>query len=150
MIQSAFTPNVGIASPRTSAALSDPIYQAYQLLHVGFVVAPIVAGVDKFFHLLTNWDNYLAPVVNSAVGGHGHEFMLIVGVIEIIAGIGVALRPRFFSYVVAAWLLGIIVNLLLIPLSNPLPHYDVALRDLGLLLGALALGRLSSRFARPA
>jgi hypothetical protein len=76
--------------------------------------------------------------------------MLVVGVIEIIAGIGVALRPRIFSYVVAAWLLGIIVNLLLIPPSNPLPHYDVALRDFGLFLGALALGRLSARVARPA
>jgi hypothetical protein len=117
---------------------------------VGFVVAPIVAGIDKFFHLLVNWDNYLAPVANSAIGGRGHTFMLVVGVIEIIAGIGVALRPRIFSYVVAAWLLGIIVNLLLIPPSNPLPHYDVALRDLGLVLGALALGRLSGRYARPA
>ena len=130
--------------------LSDPIYQAYRLLHVGFIVAPILAGADKFFHLLVNWDNYLAPVVNRALGGHGHGFMLVVGVIEIIAGIGVALRPRIFSYVVAAWLLGIIVNLLLIPPSHPFPHYDVALRDLGLLLGALALARLSERFARPA
>jgi hypothetical protein len=132
------------------ANLSDPAYQAYRLLHVGFIVAPILAGADKFFHLLVNWDNYLAPVVNRALAGHGHVFMLVVGVIEIIAGIGVALRPRIFSYVVAAWLLGIIVNLLLSPPSNPFPHYDVALRDLGLLLGALALGRLSERFARPA
>lgn len=123
---------------------SGPVTQAYHLLHLGFTVAPIVAGVDKFFHLLTNWDNYLAPVVNSALGGRGHTFMLAVGVIEIIAGIGVALRPKIFSYVVAAWLLGIIVNLLLIPPSNPMPHYDIALRDLGLCLGALALGRLSA------
>jgi hypothetical protein len=141
--------DLGISSDRTSLASSDPAYQAYRLLQVGFVVAPIVAGVDKFFHLLVNWDNYLAPVANSVIGGRGHTFMLVVGVIEIIAGIGVALRPRIFSYVVAAWLLGIIVNLLLIPPSNPLPHYDVALRDLGLFLGALALGRLSGRFARP-
>jgi uncharacterized membrane protein YphA (DoxX/SURF4 family) len=141
------------SSYRSGAAeqrLADPAYQAYRLLHVGFIVAPIVAGVDKFFHLLVNWDNYLAPVVNRALGGHGHAFMLLVGVIEIVAGIGVALRPRIFSYVVAAWLLGIIVNLLLIPPSNPLPHYDVALRDCGLLLGALALGRLSQHFARSA
>jgi hypothetical protein len=133
-----------------SAALRDPAYQAYKLLHVGFTVAPIVAGVDKFFHVLVDWDAYLAPVANRALAGHGHAFMLVVGVIETIAGIGVALRPRIFSYVVAAWLLGIIVNLLLIPPSNPIPHYDVALRDFGLLLGALALARLSSRFARPA
>ena len=138
--------------PEGAAAhrLADPAYQAYRLLHVGFIVAPIVAGVDKFFHLLVNWDNYLAPVANRALGGHGHAFMLVVGVIEIVAGIGVALRPRIFSYVVAAWLLGIIVNLLLIPPSSPIPHYDVALRDFGLLLGALALARLSSRFARSA
>jgi hypothetical protein len=97
-----------------------------------------------------NWDSYLAPVVNRALGGHGHAFMLVVGAIEIIAGIGVALWPRVFAYVVAAWLLGIIVNLLLIPPSVPIPHYDVALRDLGLCLGALALGRLSEHFARRA
>ena len=148
MNHAAASPNVGMVSTRTVSALGDPAYQAYRLLHVGFVVAPIVAGVDKFFHLLVNWDNYLAPVVNSAIGGRGHAFMLIVGVIEIVAGIGVALRPRIFSYVVAGWLLGIVVNLLLIPPSNPMPHYDVALRDFGLFLGALALGRLSGRFAR--
>jgi hypothetical protein len=130
-----------------TADLKDPVYQAYKLLHVGFTIAPIVAGLDKFFDVLTNWDAYLAPVANRVVAGHGHAFMLVVGVIEIIAGIGVALWPRIFSYVVAAWLLGIIVNLLLIPPSNPLPHYDVALRDFGLLLSALALGRLSGRFA---
>ena len=133
-----------------AADLKDPVYQAYKLLHVGFTVAPIVAGLDKFFDVLTNCDAYLAPVANRVLAGHGHAFMLVVGVIEIVAGIGVALRPRIFSYVVAAWLLGIVVNLLLIPPSNPLPHYDVALRDFGLLLGALALGRLSARVARPA
>ena len=134
-------------SARKAGALADPAYQAYRLLHVGFVAAPILAGLDKFFHLLVNWDAYLAPVVDRALGGHGHEFMLVVGVIEIAAGIGVALWPRIFSYVVAAWLLGIIVNLLLFPSSHPLARYDVALRDLGLMLGALALGRLSGRFA---
>jgi hypothetical protein len=128
---------------RPAADLHDPVYQAYQLLHIGFTVAPIVAGLDKFFHLLVNWDNYLAPVVNNILGGHGHAFMMVVGVIEIVAGIGVAIWPRVFSYVVAAWLVGIIINLLLIPASNPMPHYDIALRVLGLCLGALALGRLS-------
>jgi uncharacterized membrane protein YphA (DoxX/SURF4 family) len=130
-----------------ASALRDPVYQAYQILHVGFTVAPIVAGLDKFFGLLVDWDRYLAPVVNSAIGGHGHAFMLVVGVIEIIAGIGVALWPRIFSYVVAAWLLGIIGNLLLFPPSHPFPHYDVALRDFGLFLGALALARLSGHFS---
>ena len=137
-----------VASATGAHASSDPAYQAFTILRIGFVAAPILAGADKFLHLLVNWDNYLAPVVDRILAGHGHTFMLAAGVIEIVAGIGVALRPRIFSYVVAAWLLGIIVNLLLIPHSNPMPHYDVALRDLGLLLGALALGRLSERYDR--
>jgi hypothetical protein len=124
--------------------LHDPPYQAYQILHVAFTVAPILAGLDKFLHLLVNWDNYLAPVINNMLGGLGHEFRLAAGLIEFVAGIGVALWPRIFSYVVAAWLLGIIINLLLIPASNSMPHYDIALRDLGLCLAALALGRLSA------
>jgi hypothetical protein len=136
-------PSAGFPDDSTHANLRNPTYQAYQILHIGFTVAPILAGIDKFFHVLVNWDNYLAPAVNTMLGGHGHTFMLIVGVIEIIAGIGVALRPKIFAYVVAAWLLGIIINLLLIPPSSSMPHYDVALRDLGLCLGALALGRLS-------
>jgi len=114
-------------------------YQAYLILRIGFTVAPIVAGLDKFLHILTNWDQYLAPVVNRTLGGHGHEFMLAVGVVEIIAGIGVLFKPKIFAYVVSAWTLGIIVNLLLVP-----GFFDVALRDLGLSLGALALGRLSA------
>src|SRR5947209_14070856 len=116
----------------TPTAHRGPAYQAYQILHVAFVVAPVLAGLDKFFHLLTNWDQYLAPVVNRMLGGHGHSFMLVVGVIESAAGIGVALWPRVFGYVVSAWLLGIIVNLLLVP-----GYYDIALRDLGLCLAAL-------------
>jgi hypothetical protein len=123
--------------------LSSPAYQAYQLLHVAFVVAPILAGVDKFFHLFVDWDKYLAPIAVQVLGGHGHEFMLAVGVIEIIAGIGVFLKPRIFAYVIAIWLLGIIGNLLLIP-----GYYDIALRDVGLCLAALALGRLSATYSR--
>jgi hypothetical protein len=117
--------------------------QAFAILRFGFTVAPILAGADKFLHLLVDWDKYLAPLVNNLLGGKGHQFMLAVGVIEIVAGIGVALKPRIFAYVVAFWLLGIIVNLLLVP-----GFYDVALRDLGLCLGALALGRLSATFDR--
>jgi hypothetical protein len=116
--------------------------QAFQILRFGFVVAPILAGADKFFHLLCDWDKYLAPLANRILGGHGHEFMLLVGVVEIAAGLGVAWKPRWFAYVVAAWLFLIICNLLAIP-----GYFDVALRDLGLMLGALALGRLSQRFA---
>ena len=122
---------------------SSSSYQAYQILHLAFIVAPVVAGLDKFFHLLVNWDQYLPPSVNSLVGGHGHELMLGVGVIEVVAGIGVAFKPKIFSYVVAAWLALIIVNLLMIP-----GYFDVALRDFGLLLGALALARLSHDFDR--
>src|SRR5687768_12582444 len=148
MSQAIQSSRVHVPTETTVHDLSDPTYQAYKVLHAGFVAAPILAGADKFFHLLVNWDNYLAPAVNNLLGGHGHTFMLAVGVIEVVAGIGVALRPRIFSYVVAAWLLGIIANLLLFPPSHPWPHYDVALRDFGLCLGALALGRLSGRFAR--
>ena len=125
-----------------TAAASDAGYQAFSILRFGFTVAPIVAGLDKFTHILTDWDKYLPPVVNNMLGGNGHQFMLVVGVIEIIAGIGVALKPRIFAYVVALWLILIIINLLMIP-----GYYDVALRDLGLALGALALGRLSGKYA---
>jgi len=113
-------------------------YQAYQILHLGFTAAPILAGLDKFLGLLTSWDQYLAPVVPRMTGIPAHTFMMIVGVIEVVAGIGVAIKPRVFAPVVAAWLMGIIVNLLLIP-----AYFDVALRDFGLALGALALSRLA-------
>ncbi len=113
-------------------------YQAFQILRFAFTVAPIVAGLDKFFHLLVDWDKYLPPIVNNLVSGHGHQLMLAVGVIEVIAGIGVFLKPRIFAYIVAVWLLIIILNLLVIP-----GYFDIALRDFGLLLGALALARLS-------
>jgi len=116
-----------------------PQWQAYMILRVAFVVAPIAAGVDKFFHLLVDWDKYLAPIIAtlSPIGGHG--LMLVVGVIEIIAGIIVAVKPRYGAWLVALWLWGIIVNLLLIP-----GYFDIALRDFGLSLAALALARLST------
>ena len=117
--------------------------QAFQILRFAFTVAPILAGLDKFFHLLVNWDKYLPGVVANASPIPAHTLMLVVGVIEIVAGIGVALKPRIFAYVVAAWLAVIIINLLLIP-----GYFDIALRDLGLLLGALALGQLSQQYAR--
>src|SRR5690349_16410343 len=131
------------ASDSTAAVGSTPGHQAYRILHFGFTVAPILAGLDKFFHLLVNWDQYLPGVVANASPIPAHTLMLIVGVIEIVAGIGVALKPRIFAYIVAAWLALIIINLLLIP-----GYFDVALRDLGLCLGALALGRLSQQYAR--
>jgi hypothetical protein len=113
--------------------------QAYQILHIGFIIAPIVAGLDKFFHLLVNWDQYLAPTVARMLPFDGHTFMLIVGVIEIVAGLLVWFKPRIGGYVVMAWLWGIILDLLLVP-----GYYDVALRDFGLSLGALALARLAT------
>jgi len=123
--------------------VSGSSYEAYQILRAGFVVAPIVAGLDKFFNLLVNWEQYLPPFVNRTVGGHGHELMLAVGVIEIIAGLGVAFKPKVFAYVVSAWLLLIVANLLMIP-----GYFDIALRDFGLALAAFALARLSSNFDR--
>jgi uncharacterized membrane protein YphA (DoxX/SURF4 family) len=132
------TSTVSTSSVDPRAATSPAVRQAYLILRFGFTVAPILAGLDKFFHLLVNWDQYLPAITNRMVDGHGHELMLAVGVIEIVAGIGVALKPRIFAYVVAAWLALIILNLLAIP-----GYFDIALRDLGLLLGALALGRLS-------
>jgi len=122
--------------------VSRPSYQAYQILRLGFTVAPIVAGLDKFFHFLVNWDQYVPPVVNTMTGGYGHQLMLAVGVIEIVAGLGVWFKTKIFAYVVAVWLLVIIANLLLIP-----GYFDVALRDFGLALGAIALGRLSQEFS---
>jgi len=134
----------GVSATReTTADVGTLGYQAFRILQIGFVVAPIVAGLDKFFHLLVDWDKYLPSTVNNVVGGHGHQLMLGVGVIEVIAGIGVALKPQVFAYVVAAWLLLIIANLLMIP-----GYFDIALRDVGLMLGALALARLSQAFAK--
>ncbi|MBV8709583.1 MAG: hypothetical protein JO028_20530 [Acidobacteriaceae bacterium] len=120
----------------------SPAYQAYWILHLAFVVAPVAAGLDKFFHLLANWDMYLAPIIArlSPIGGHG--LMLLAGVIEIAAGILVAVRPRIGAYVVSAWLLMIVIDLLMIP-----GFFDIALRDFGLCLGALALARLSQEFS---
>jgi uncharacterized membrane protein YphA (DoxX/SURF4 family) len=131
------------ANPAADKIGVSPAYQAYRILHFGFVVAPVLAGLDKFFHLLVNWDQYLPEVVVKMSPIPGHTLMLVVGVIEIVAGIGVAIKPRIFAYVVAAWLAVIIVNLLLIP-----GYFDIALRDFGLLLAALALGALSQQFAR--
>lgn len=129
--------------PRLSARARGPGYQAYLILYAAFIAAPLIAGADKFAHLLVNWDQYLAPSVAGVLPIGAHPFMLIVGVVEIVAALLVAAKPRFGAYVVALWLWGIIVNLLLIP-----GYYDIALRDFGLSLGALALGRLAAQFER--
>ena len=131
-----------MATERTAVRVNSPAYQAYQILHIAFVVAPVVAGIDKFFHFLVNWDLYLSPIVPRLLGISAHGFMLGVGVIEVIAGLLVAVAPRIGGWVVGLWLCGIILNLLTIP-----AHLDIALRDLGLALGAFALARLSVDFS---
>jgi hypothetical protein len=123
------------------AAVPDRARQAFRILQVGFIVAPILFGLDKFFEVLVDWDRYLAPAVTDALPVSGHTVMLAVGVVEIAAGVLVALRPRIGGYVVAVWLWVIIVNLLVVG-----DFYDIALRDFGLSLGALALAKLAEAF----
>jgi len=118
-----------------------PAYQAYRILHLGFTAAPILAGIDKFFHFLCNWDQYLAPWILNLSPAGGHTLMLAAGVIEVAAGILVALKPRLGAPLVGAWLCLIIVNL-----ATMASYLDVALRDLGLALGAFALWRLAKEF----
>ena len=123
------------------ARREGPVYQAYQILAVAFTIAPIIAGVDKFFNFLVDWTQYLTPLVPRMLGIAPATFMRGVGVVEIIAGIIVAMKPSVGGWIVGAWLCGIIINLLTIP-----AHFDIALRDLGLALGAFALARLGRHF----
>ena len=111
---------------------------AYNVLKTGFVLAPIVAGADKFFNYLTEWPDYLAPFFPELLNVSPNTFMMGVGVVEIVVGIGVLVKPKIFAYVLSAWLLGIIFNLFMLG-----GYYDIALRDLGLALGAFALGQLA-------
>ena len=131
-----------MATTIAGSRADTPASQAYQILHLGFTVAPILFGLDKFAHLMVNWDQYLSPFVANMLPFSGHTFMLMVGVIEVVAGLLVWFMPRYGAYVVAAWLWAIIVNLILAG-----SYFDIALRDFGLSLGALALGRLSHEFA---
>jgi uncharacterized membrane protein YphA (DoxX/SURF4 family) len=125
-------------------AKADPAYQSFLLLRVGFTVLPIVMGIDKFFNNLVNWEQYLAHWVLNISPWSATGTMHVVGIIEIAAGVLVALKPRYFAYLVAAWLGGIILNLLTYS-----GFYDVALRDFGLMLGALTLARLASMYDPP-
>jgi hypothetical protein len=136
-------PSVSDDQAGSSAAAwrTDPVAQAFWLLRIGFTVAPILFGLDKFAHWLVDWDRYLAPEFADVLPWTTHELMYAVGAIEIVAGLVVAVRPRFGGYLVAAWLGGIIVNLLM-----QADYYDIALRDFGLMLGALTLARLASAF----
>jgi hypothetical protein len=127
---------------RSRLTSADPAHQAFLLLRTVFTIAPIAFGLDKFANVLTDWPKYLAPWIDGIVPGTAQQAMYAVGVVEILAGIVVAVAPRIGGWVVAAWLAGIIVDLLTGP-----GFYDVALRDFGLLVGALALARLSVRYA---
>jgi uncharacterized membrane protein YphA (DoxX/SURF4 family) len=123
---------------------TDPAYQGFLLLRIGFTVAPIVFGLDKFTNVLVDWTQYLAPWINDIIPGSASDAMYLVGVIEIVAGVIVGLKPRYGAYLVAAWLAGIVVNLLTYS-----GYYDIALRDFGLMLAALTLARLASVYDPP-
>jgi hypothetical protein len=123
---------------------SDARYQAFALMRLAFTVAPIAFGLDKFLNVLVDWPTYLAPWIDELVPGTGQELMYLVGAIEILAGLAVALKPRYGAYLVAGWLAGIVLNLLTYS-----GFYDIALRDFGLMLGALTLARLASVYDPP-
>jgi hypothetical protein len=139
------TVTMGRASTRTfdRERVADPTFQAFTLLRIGFTVAPILFGLDKFLNWLVDWPIYLAPQIDDLIPGNAHQAMLVIGLVEIVAGLVVAVRPKFGGYLVAAWLAGIIVNLLI-----QADFYDIALRDFGLLLGALTLARLATAVER--
>jgi uncharacterized membrane protein YphA (DoxX/SURF4 family) len=143
MSTTALRPPVRRAAEPSRSAVSrrrrDPAYHAFLLLRVGFVVLPILFGVDKFTNVLVTWDTYLAPWLDRLMPGTGHEFMFLVGAIEIVAGVAVLVKPRYGAWIVSAWLAGIVINLLSYP-----GYYDIAMRDFGLMLAALTLARLAS------
>jgi uncharacterized membrane protein YphA (DoxX/SURF4 family) len=129
-----------IPFPTANALRSNPAAQAFLLLRIGFTVAPILFGLDKFAEvMISDWPKYLAPEFNDLIPGSAQTAMYLVGGVEILAGLVVAIMPRFGGLLVAGWLGGIIVSLLLVG-----GYADIALRDFGLLIGALALSRLAS------
>ncbi|PFG39838.1 hypothetical protein ATJ97_2356 [Georgenia soli] len=134
-------PSVSGGTTVLRRARTEPAYGAFTLLRVGFTVLPVVFGLDKFANVLTSWEGYLAPWIVGLLPFSAGTAMMIVGVVEVVAGVLVAVKPRYGAYVVALWLAGIIVNLVTYP-----GFYDVALRDFGLMLAALTLGRLASAY----
>ncbi|HEX6459160.1 MAG TPA: hypothetical protein VF032_09615 [Thermoleophilaceae bacterium] len=132
------------STPDRTAAWHDPRYQAFALMRLAFTVAPIAFGVDKYFNVMVHWPKYLAPWINNIAPGSGQDFMYFVGAVEIVAGLVVAIKPRYGSYLVAGWLFGIVINLL-----SYSGFYDIALRDFGLMLGALTLARLAAVYDPP-
>jgi len=145
MTTTAYQPSTahGLAHAMQRARI-EPAYGAYLMLRVGFTVLPILFGLDKFANVLTNWQHYLAPWIVRLIPLSAHQAMLVVGVIEIVAGVAVAVKPRYAAYIVAAWLAGIVLNLVSYP-----GFYDIALRDFGLMLAALTLARLASVYDPP-
>lgn len=141
MSTSTTNPTVDAAHDAGHHTMREPAYAAYSILRYGFIALPLLMGLDKFFNLLTDWPTYLAPWIADLSPMSPQATMYVVGVIEIVAAIAMAVKPRYAAYVVAAWLALIIVNLL-----SYSGFYDVALRDFGLLLAALALSRLASKF----
>jgi hypothetical protein len=129
---------VAVEAPTVGADLSDPAFQAFTVLRIGFTIAPIAFGADKFLGLMTDWTRYLWPGFPDMLGLSPATFMGVVGVVEIVAGVVVAVKPRFGGYLVAAWLIAIILNLALVG-----GFWDIALRDLGLAIGAFGLARLT-------
>jgi uncharacterized membrane protein YphA (DoxX/SURF4 family) len=127
-----------VAAPAANVHVAA--HQAFWLLRIAFTVAPILFGLDKFFNWTVHWPDYLAGWINNIIPGSGQDWMYVVGAIEIAAGLIVAVAPRVGAFVVAAWLGGIVINLLT---KNPPQYYDIALRDFGLMLAALTLARLS-------
>jgi uncharacterized membrane protein YphA (DoxX/SURF4 family) len=136
--------HAGLSQTFGEKVKGDPGYQAFLLLRIAFTVAPIAFGLDKFFNVLVDWEVYLAPWINDIVPGSASTAMYLVGIVEILAGIAVALKPRYGAYIVAAWLAGIVINLLTYS-----GYYDIALRDFGLMLAALTLARLASKYDPP-
>ena len=128
----------------TASPWRDPRYQAFWMLRLGYTAIPLTMGIDKFFNGLVYWPKYLADWIDNIAPGTAQQFMYFVGVVEIVAGLLVLLKPRYAAYVVAAWLAGIVVNLL-----SYGEWYDVAVRDIGLMAGALVLGRLASVYDPP-
>jgi uncharacterized membrane protein YphA (DoxX/SURF4 family) len=130
--------------PTLSRVKSDPAYQAFVVLRIGFTVVPIAMGIDKFFNAFVNWEKYLAHWIWNISPWSAVHTMHVVGIIEIVAGVLVALKPRYFAYLVAAWLGGIVIDLL-----SYSGYYDIAIRDGALMLTAITLGRLASKFDPP-
>ncbi|AIY02718.1 hypothetical protein ART_3119 [Arthrobacter sp. PAMC 25486] len=136
--------STGWTSHALSRAKADPTYGAFLLLWLGFIAIPLIMGLDKFFNVLTTWENYLAPWIENISPFSAHGTMIVIGIVEVIAAILMVLRPRYAAWVVSIWLLGIVVNLLTYS-----GFYDVALRDFGLMVAAVALALLARTYTKP-